>query len=158
MMDGVLLREPFPQHVMACVRTASVEYKVPQLAYLAILKVEGGKSGMKKKNFGVGDSYKYDYSYAQVNSSNIKMVANKLGLDYTQVELPARYNDCYNIYLGAYIFRAAINDSQGDLWRGIGAYHTGAHIKTRRQINNAYGYQVQVYRSMVDIRTNYRWW
>lgn len=152
------LSEPLPAHVMQCVRMASAEYAIPQLVYLGVLKTEGGWSGLKKKNVGVGEAYRWDYGIAQVNSSNVSMISRQLGLEYHQVEYSTKNNDCYNIMVGAFLLKKAILASGGDLWRGVGAYHTGANITKKSQVIRSFNYQKMVYQKMVYMKENNQWW
>lgn len=144
----------FDEQTMQCIRYAVNEFKVPQLAFMALLKVEGGKPGMKKRNIGVGKKYEFDYGRSQFNSSNIK-VLEAYGIRNAEKLLMT--DACYDLRVGAWWLKNEMIKC-GGLWCGIGNYHTGANPKTKKQIARNRWYQRKVYEASIQIARKYRWW
>lgn len=138
---------------MQCIRYASTEYQVPQLALMSVLKVEAGSPGMKKKNKNVPDAYLYDYGRSQFNGSNIQ-VLSRFGVQNAEYHI--QHNDCYNIRVGAWWLKREIMNC-GGLWCGVGNYHTGAGVKTMKKAIENRRYQTLVYNASLQISRSYRW-
>lgn len=143
----------YEEPVMQCIRYASNEFQVPQLALMSVLRVEGGKPGMKKRNLNVPDPYLWDYGRSQFNSSNIE-VLKRFGVQNAEHHI--QHNDCYNIRVGAWWLKKEMM-SCGGLWCGIGSYHTGANIRTKKKLAENRHYQSMVYAASLYIGSHYRW-
>jgi len=64
----------------------------------------------------------------QVNSSWIPVLKRK-GFDIKRIMDP-----CYNILVGAFILRVHVDESGGDLWKGVGRYNTRSKKKQLRYV------------------------
>jgi soluble lytic murein transglycosylase-like protein len=64
----------------------------------------------------------------QVNSSWIPVLKRK-GFDVKRIMDP-----CYNILVGAFVLRFHIDESGGDLWKGVGRYNAKSKGKQLRYV------------------------
>jgi len=64
----------------------------------------------------------------QVNSSWIPLLKRK-GFDVKRIMDP-----CYNILIGAFVLKLHIDESGGDLWKGVGRYNAKNRGKQLRYI------------------------
>lgn len=147
---------------MQCIRYAAHEYQVPQLAVMSVLKVEGGKPGMRKKNAGVPKKYEYDLGRTQFNISNLREI-QRFGIHNAEQRILT--DACYDIRVGVWWLKreimscdAKMSNPDASLWCGIGNYHTGANPKSKKKkIAKNKWYQSQVYKASLHIQNKYRW-
>ena len=113
----------------ACVRSAAAHYGVPEPHFRGILAQEGGRSGMRNRN----TNGSYDLGVGQINTIHL----SELRL-YGISEQELIHNDCLNVHVAAYRFRVEIDRVGGDVWRGVGNYHSRTPA-----LSNAYRGKVQ---------------
>lgn len=101
--------------VSKCIVKASKSYKVDPLVLASIRRVEGGKRGQYSKN----TNGTIDMGPMQINSIWIDDV-EKFGITRDGL----LYDTCVNVYVSAWILKKEINGVNGDLWRGVGNYHS----------------------------------
>lgn len=101
--------------VDACIVQASNHYGVPEAHFRGILAQEGGKTGMRNRN----RNGSYDLGVGQINTIHLAELS-KYGIG----ERELMYNDCLNVHVAAYRFRYEIDRVGGDVWRGVGNYHS----------------------------------
>ncbi|MFU8797832.1 MAG: lytic transglycosylase domain-containing protein, partial [Gammaproteobacteria bacterium] len=97
-----------------CINQAAVAHHVPAALLVSVLKVEGGRAGMAKKN----TNGSYDYGPMQINSIWLE----KLGT-YGYAREHIQYDPCVNMWVGAWILSQRIAASD-NLWRGVASYHS----------------------------------
>lgn len=110
-----------------CVTNAARHYGVPELPFRAVLAAEGGRPGDKRPN----SNGSFDFGRAQINSIHLPTLA-QWGIR----EGDLRWNDCLNVHIAAWRLRLEI-DRVGDLWRGIGNYHSrtpGLNAKYQQRV------------------------
>jgi len=113
-----------------CIMQTAERFDLPDIILRAILKVEAGKPGELRVN----KNGTYDIGPMQVNSIWLPKFAEYINND------DILYNGCANLQVGAWILRYNINKSRGDLWQGIGNYHSNStvnHYKYRDKIQTA---------------------
>jgi hypothetical protein len=108
-----------PFNLVACVRDAADEYRLPLVLFRAVLLTEGGQVGKISQNANGS----YDMGPAQINSSHLPELA-AMGINRDQV-----INDgCLNIHIGAWILAGELGDqtpaNAADFWRRIGNYNS----------------------------------
>jgi len=121
-----------PRIPAACVVSAAQDYQIPEMAILAILKVEsGGRTGVTNKN----TNGSIDYGPAQLNSNSwARYFKNKYG-----ISVDAMTNDmCQAIRAQGYVIRSEMNACRGDLWCGIGRYHSPVRAHQVKYIGMVY--------------------
>jgi soluble lytic murein transglycosylase-like protein len=64
----------------------------------------------------------------QVNSSWIPVLRRK-GFDVKKIMDP-----CYNILIGAFVLKVYVDESSGDLWKGVGRYNAKSRGKQLRYV------------------------
>ncbi|MHB1285532.1 MAG: lytic transglycosylase domain-containing protein [Leptospirales bacterium] len=112
---------PLPVPV-ACVWSAADYYRLPPLALVGILGVEGGRPGQAVRNADGSE----DLGPMQINSRWLPRLA-RYGLTRSKILM----NPCANVWAGAWILaRAYARD--GDVWRAVGHYHSWRKGESRR--------------------------
>ncbi len=107
---------------VACLLQAAQLQHVPPAVILTVLKVEGGHVGTVSKNTNGSE----DLGPMQVNTSAwLKPVASMhFGGDTKAAYEALRDNGCYNIHVGTWILRQAIDEAGGNIYEGIGLYNS----------------------------------
>ena len=102
-----------------CVNAASVDYNVPQLVLLAVLKQESNARPVVSRN----RNGSYDYGPAQFNTDSwVPYFAKRYGIKPESLV----NNMCQAIRAMAYVIRTEANTKvcRGEvLWCGVGRYH-----------------------------------
>ena len=118
--------------VSDCVSEAAAYYRVEERLVQAIMVVEGGRPGMKNAN----TNGTHDYGVMQINT---------IWLDHPDLEgiseSVLRRDACANIFVGAWILAREIYAADGDLWKGVGNYHSRTpkhHNRYRKRVQSAY--------------------
>lgn len=124
-----------PQVAMECVVNASRTYQVNTAVLFGVLKTEGGRVGRVSGN----SNKTYDIGPMQINNIHLPDFAR-----YGISEQALLRDGCLNVFAGAWLLRREIDRAGGDLWRGVGNYHSRTPSLHRR-------YQVRVWRAMVDM-------
>ena len=83
---------------------------------LSIYKTEGGTAGAISMN----TNKTYDMGPMQINSIWIRKFNPRLGL----TKKALIHNGCKNVLASAIILRHEINLAKGNLWKGVGNYHS----------------------------------
>jgi len=97
-----------------CMASAAVRYQLPLAIFKAVVDQEGGWLGLKTPN----KNGSFDYGPAQINSIHLEELAR-----YGVSEKQLMWDRCVNLHVSAYRLRAEINRA-GDVWRGVGNYHS----------------------------------
>ena len=107
---------------LSCFLQAASLQGLPPSVMLTILKVEGGKVGMVSENTNGTE----DLGPMQINTGVwLKPVAKMhFGGDKEAAYAALRDNGCYNVNVGAWILRQSIDQANGDIFEGIGLYHS----------------------------------
>lgn len=115
LVDFNQLPEWLDQPVAECIALASKEFSVPPLAITLVMAAEGGRVGSVRKN----KNGSVDMGPMQVNTI-FSQVLGKYGITNHMVT-----NDlCVNIRVGTWHLKSEMNRVHGDLWKGIGNYHS----------------------------------
>lgn len=93
---------------------------IQPILLLAVLKTEGGKVGTLSKN----SNGSIDLGIGQVNTIHLANIARITGLGTGDVASKLAYDACSNLAASAWLLRSAINDAGGDVWKGVGYYHS----------------------------------
>lgn len=110
-----------------CVMQAASVQQIPPAIIITILETEGGKVGMATPNVGKdGKVFSYDLGPMQVNDRVwAPVLANKhFGGNIEAAKLALRENGCYNIHVGAWIFRGYLDEANGDYLEAVGFYNS----------------------------------
>jgi len=112
---------PLPVPV-ACIWSAAGYYRLPPLALVGILRVEGGRPGRVSRNADGSE----DLGPMQINTRWLPRL-ERAGL--TRKEILT--NPCANIWAGAWILALAYARDK-DIWMAIGHYHSRNRGESRR--------------------------
>ena len=114
-----------------CINQAAVAHHVPAALLISVLRVEGGRAGMAKRN----RNGSHDYGPMQINT----VWLDKLGTyGYSREQI--QYDPCINMWVGAWILSQRIAASD-NLWRGVANYHSYTDDKNliyQSKVWNAY--------------------
>jgi hypothetical protein len=111
---------PSADVIQGCLRAAARAHHVPLAVLVMLLEVEGGKSGEVTPN----TNGTVDIGPFQVNEIWLPAVAAHWHMDVPATFLVLRDNFCGNAEEAAWILRQAIADAHGDVWDGVGRYHS----------------------------------
>lgn len=105
-----------------CLLNASVANHIQPEILLSIISVEGGRIGTVSVNKNGSE----DLGIMQINTSAwLKLISNAFFSGNQQIARENLINDgCFNIYVGTWILSKAISDENGDVWEGVGRYHS----------------------------------
>lgn len=111
-------RHPSERVVDTCIFRAAEQYKLNPLVLKAIRRQEAGKVGMANRN--TDDSY--DLGIMQLNTINLPTIQN----NFPKISpYDLIYKACINVYIGAWFLKGRIERAGGDVWKGVGNYHSG---------------------------------
>lgn len=110
------LYEAPPALVEACSAQAAAHFGIPPIVVRAIARVEGGRVGTVSKN----TNGSVDLGVMQINSIHLPDLNNKFQVDWRDLA----YKPCVNIGIGTWILAREIQRADGDLWVGVGNYHS----------------------------------
>ncbi|WP_145513486.1 lytic transglycosylase domain-containing protein [Yersinia massiliensis] len=126
----------------ACVMQAASVHQLPPELLVSVIKVEGGAPGVAAKNRNRTE----DLGVMQINTGAwLDLVARAhFEGDRDQAYIKLRDDPCYNVQVGAWILQRSIKQSNGDLWHGIGRYHSATPVHNLR-------YQALVQKAWVSL-------
>ncbi len=127
----------------ACLLQAASVHALPPDLIAAVIMVEGGHQGIASPNLNNTS----DLGIMQINTGAwLGLVAKAhFSGDLHAAYMRLRDDGCYNIQVGSWILRQAINHSRGDVWSGVARYHSATPIYNQR-------YQCQVKRAWLSLR------
>jgi soluble lytic murein transglycosylase-like protein len=105
-----------------CVLQAARLQNIPFQIILGFLKTEGGRLGMESRN----SNGSYDLGPMQINSTVWvpKLAVMHFGGDEKAAWVALRDYGCYNINIGAWIFRQYLDEAHGDYADAVGLYNS----------------------------------
>jgi soluble lytic murein transglycosylase-like protein len=101
--------------ISSCFDLASEEFKIDRQVLYAIAKVE---SNLDANSININKNRTLDIGIMQINSIHQKNLAEK------GIALNELLDPCKNIIVGAWILKKNILMAKGDLWKGVGLYHS----------------------------------
>ena len=132
----------------ACRQQAAAAFELPEDLMQAIKEVESGES--LGAPVSVNRNGTEDIGLMQINSSWLTTLRRH------GISREGLLDTCINLYVGAWILRQTIDAADGDVWAGVGAYHSPTparqqnyrtlvvhklHIIRARALNNREGKQ-----------------
>ncbi|EBA3897083.1 lytic transglycosylase domain-containing protein [Salmonella enterica] len=105
-----------------CLLQASSANHVPVEVVTSVISVEGGRHGISVKNKNETE----DLGIMQINTGAwLRLVSYTFFSGNTSAAYNALKNDdCFNIQVGTWILGYSIHLENGDLWNGVGRYHS----------------------------------
>lgn len=113
-----------------CLSEAAAHYNVDVRYLMAISKLEGGWTGLRKPN----SNGTYDLGVMQINTHWLRD-ADVRAAGITRDLLAD--NDCLNYWFAAWIFRLELNSAGNDPWRAVGNYHSRTPVFHQRYMRDA---------------------
>ena len=107
----------------ACRHQAAAAFELPVDLVQAIKEVESGASLAAPVSANRNGTE--DIGLMQINSSWLATL-REYGISKEGL-----LDACVNLHVGAWILRQAINDAGGDVWAGVGAYHSPTPARQR---------------------------
>jgi hypothetical protein len=137
LLGGVrLMAVPF----IACMALSAALNNLPAEVLPAIHTIEGGRIGTVSRNRNGTE----DLGVMQVNTIWVPRLARATGLHEADVRTRLIENACWNIVVAGAIVRIYRGETNGDLWRAVGNYHS--HTPARNL-----AYQAKVLNSAVRL-------
>jgi hypothetical protein len=109
-----------PQMIEGCILSAANVYELPPLLIVILLNVEGGRPGQTHTN----DNGSVDIGPMQINQLWLPDVAAHWHATMGDTYAALDDSFCANVEAGSWILRQAIDDAHGQLWLGVGYYHS----------------------------------
>lgn len=103
-----------------CLFEESERQKLPPELLLAVMRTENGKLGQFVKN----KNGSYDIGPMQVNTYWLKKLSTMSNSSPIKVAETLANHGCWNMAVGAWILRSALNEAPGDVWKGVGYYNS----------------------------------
>ena len=122
---------PVPEPIIEkCSALSSSVFNVPQIAVKVLVKTEGGRIGTIMRN----DNGTFDLGVMQINTSNL----SRIQAVYPYVTWRhIAFDPCINIMVGTWFLSEKIKDRDGDVWEGIGDYHSRTPVYHARYLKKA---------------------
>ncbi len=110
-----------------CLVQAAALQEVPPAVLLGLLRVEGGRVGMESPN----RNGSFDLGPMQINDRVwVPTVARAhFGGDQNAARTALRDHGCYNMHIGAWIYRQALQRAGGNNAEAVGLYHSATPDK-----------------------------
>lgn len=142
--ENLSLPSEVPRGVVErCVVDASRYLHLDPFIVMAIIKVEGGKVGTLSKN----SNGSYDMGVMQINTIHLGDIEQKHpGITWRD----ATYRPCINIALGTSLLKQRIDEVKGDVWRGVGNYHSKTpkyHNRYKEKVKKEYAKLLDTYKA-----------
>ncbi|PRP70946.1 lytic transglycosylase [Chromobacterium amazonense] len=123
----------------SCVLQAASIHQLPPQLIAAVMQVEGGRSGTVSKN-GNGTE---DLGVMQINTGAwLGLVARAhFSGNRQKAYIKLRDDACYNVQVGSWILKRAIQQGGGDIWRGVARYHSATpqyNERYQRKVKSAW--------------------
>jgi hypothetical protein len=125
---------------LACLLTIAGWHGLPPPILVAVLGAELGHVGEISRNA----NGTFDSGPMQVNSVWLGRLARRYALSEGKVAELLRDDGCFNADAAAFILRRCIDRNGGDLWTGVGCYHSATPARRT-------AYQQRVLRKLVEI-------
>ncbi len=109
-----------PIPFLACMALTASFYHLPPRVLPAIQMVEGGRVGIVSRNTDGSD----DLGMMQVNTLWLPALSRRSGLTVAAVRARLVGDACFNISAAGAILRTYLDETQGDLMRAVGDYHS----------------------------------
>jgi hypothetical protein len=141
---------PVPEPIIEkCTAFSSSVFNVPQIAVKVLVKTEGGRIGTIMRN----DNGTFDLGVMQINSSNL----SRIQAVYPYVTWRhIAFDPCINIMVGTWFLSEKIKDRDGDIWEGIGDYHSRTPVYHARYLKKAKSAYRKILANEQQLATNYQ--
>lgn len=115
----------------SCISKASAHYDVPEPLIWLILDVEGGEAGTVAGNTNNTD----DLGPMQINTFWLPLIEEHYERSRASLRWQLVHDACFNIAVGTWILRVNIDQAGGNVWQGIGWYHSRTPKYAERYLN-----------------------
>ncbi len=106
--------------VRDCLTEAAATHRLPPAMLVVLLNVEHGTLGRVSRN----TNGTVDIGPMQVNTIWVPRIAAHWNTAPASAYAALRDNLCANLEGGAWILRQAMDETHGDVWGGVGIYHS----------------------------------
>ena len=116
-----------------CIVQAAEVQQIPPAVLVGILRVEGGRVGQAVQN----RNGSFDLGPMQINDRTwVPLIARAhFGGNQDAARIALRDHGCYNMHIGAWIYRQLLDRHNGNHGEAIGRYHSATpHLKQAYQM------------------------
>ncbi|EMW3203334.1 lytic transglycosylase domain-containing protein [Escherichia coli] len=115
-----------------CLFAASQANYVDPKLLVSVIATEGGYPGLASRNKNGTE----DLGIMQINTGAwLKLVSDSFFIGNSEKAYTKLKDDgCFNIYVGAWILGRSIRMEGGDIWQGVGRYHSSTFSYKQRYI------------------------
>jgi hypothetical protein len=118
--------------IEGCILGAAHRYRLPPAVLVILLNVEGGTIG----HVSLNSNDTVDIGPMQVNEIWLPQLARHWNASIGDTFRAVRDNFCANVAAGSWILRQALDEAQGDFWRGVAIYHSHDPGYQRRYLSH----------------------
>ncbi|WP_341503562.1 lytic transglycosylase domain-containing protein [Gallaecimonas sp. GXIMD4217] len=105
------------QELNVCVAKAALDFQLASSLLKAIIKAEGGKKGLVRKN----SNGTFDLGVAQINSIHLPSMQQH----YPKLTWQSlAWDTCTNVHVAARLLKGHLIATNGDIWEAVGRYHS----------------------------------
>ncbi|EBA4959751.1 lytic transglycosylase domain-containing protein [Salmonella enterica subsp. enterica serovar Teshie] len=134
--------------VYICLIQAAAVNHIPAEIITSIISVEGGRHGLAVANKNNTE----DLGIMQINTGAwLSLVSNVFfDSDSDRAYQVLKNDDCFNIQVGTWILRRSIILENGDLWEGVGRYHSSTLRLKKRYIKKVKARYVKLFHKNIS--------
>lgn len=110
---------------LECLTSAILKHGVNAYAMAGIMRAEDGRvGGLVRSPDG-----SYDFGPMGINSTHLAEVAKLVSRTVPEVAYLLIYDGCFNVNVAAWHLRRRTDEAGGDIWAGVGRYHSRTREK-----------------------------
>lgn len=118
--------------IYACAIKASIANAIPVDVVMSVIEVEGGRPGLSVVNSNATQ----DLGVMQINTGAwLNFISDAVFNGNRKLAYDKLKNDvCFNINVGTWILAESIRLEKGDIWEGVGRYHSQTNKHKKKYI------------------------
>lgn len=130
-----------------CLYEESHRQQIDPILLLAVMRTESGKPGQFVSNRNAT----FDLGPMQINTIWVPKIASLTNMSEEFVQKSLINHGCSNLAAGAWILRTAINNAKGNIWLGVGLYHSKNSAKSGKYIQKVYDNYLRIQKMNVVV-------
>lgn len=135
-----------------CITKAAAHYEVPEPLIWLILDVEGGEAGTVSGNSNGTD----DLGPMQINTFWLPLIEEHYERPRALLRRQLQNDACFNIAVGTWILRVNIDEAGGNIWQGMGWYHSRTPSHARKYLDRVLAAAERWYGVRPDVSVSFQ--